>query len=240
MEIKGKTVGELVSADIRTSDAFKKFGIDFCCGGGKTIEQVCEHHHLDPHLLELEINKCLDQKTENYIDYTNMSILGLIEHIVNTHHVYLRENLPIIRQYAKKVAAVHGPSNEHLIQLNELTLELERELMPHLIKEEKVLFPYIKSMVEAEQLDDPSGILSGWVNMPINQMMREHDHAGGLLKQIREVSRNFELPDHACNTWLAYYMKLQDLETDMHLHVHLENNLLFSRVMELENSLLTA
>ncbi|WP_420399276.1 iron-sulfur cluster repair di-iron protein [Flagellimonas sp.] len=232
--VKDKTVAEFVTENIKTAHVFKKFGIDFCCGGGITIAKACAKFEVDQERLEnelLEVNKTVD-RNHNY-DQWNLSFL--IDHIVNVHHTYVNESLPIISEYANKVAKVHGHHYPEVVEINRLFHEVANELLSHLQKEEQVLFPYIKKMTEAEN----SGISApfGSVNNPIGMMEHEHESAGNIFKEIASLTQNYTAPPEACNTFRALYSKLEEFEQDLHLHIHLENNILHPKTIALEEKL---
>lgn len=234
------SVADMVTKNIKTADVFKKHGIDFCCGGGVSIAKACEKNKVDQASLERELNSILNTKIDT-ADYNSWDILKLVNHIEATHHSYTREAIPLVIAYSDKVANVHGGHYKEQIEINNLFHELADELGPHLSKEENVLFPYIRQLAEArEKKTSLSAPHFGTVKNPISVMRNEHDTAGDLLAQIREKSNNFRLPLDACNTFRALYHKLREFENDLHLHVHLENNLMFPKALLLEKELLGA
>ncbi|WP_452601330.1 iron-sulfur cluster repair di-iron protein [Pontimicrobium sp. MEBiC06410] len=229
-----KTVADFVTENIKTADVFKKHGIDFCCGGGITIEKACAKNNVDQSLLEqelLDVTKIIDRA----YDYDSWSLTFLIDHIINVHHTYVKESLPILSQYANKVAKVHGSHYPKLVTVNKLFHEVANELLAHLQKEERVLFPYIKQM-EANNTSSSSPF--GSVNNPIKMMEHEHENAGGIFKEIAVLTNNYMPPEGACNTFKALYAKLQEFEEDLHKHIHLENNILHPKAILLETELL--
>ena len=229
---KTDTVGSVVANDIRTAHVFKKHNIDFCCGGGISIEKACEKKGLSPdelmNQLKLETLKTGHKKP----DFSRWGAGFLSDYIQNEHHTYVRENLPILRQYANKVAQVHGVTHDYLIEMQQLVIALIEELIPHLLKEENVLFPYIK------QLESDSDAKAPFVTVqnPVQAMVNEHEMAGEILQRLSDLSEQFSPPEYACNTWMAYYHKLAEFQDDLHVHIHLENNILFPKAIELEKS----
>lgn len=232
--IKEKTVADFVTENIKTADVFKKHGIDFCCGGGITLEKACTKNNVDQTLLEKELLDAIKIIDRAY-DYDAWNLTFLIDHIVNIHHTYVKESLPILSQYANKVAKVHGEHYPEVIKINKLFHEVANELMMHLQKEELVLFPFIKQLASAEvektELNIPH---FKTIHNPIKMMEYEHENAGDIFKQIAELTHNYTPPEGACNTFKALYAKLQEFEEDLHRHIHLENNILHPKAIALE------
>ena len=235
--LKQKTVAELVTENIKTAHIFKKYGIDFCCGGGVSIERACEKKGIDFSTLEEELNLTLSQSERTY-NYKTWKPDFLTDHIINVHHTYVEENSPMLLQYADRVMTVHGHHNTELVEINELVKRVVGELASHMKKEELILFPFIKKMVNAQKegvtLPRPA---FGTVDNPITMMEEEHDAAGVIFREIAELSNNYTPPAHACNTYKAFYAKLEEFENDLHLHVHLENNILFPKAKQMEKEI---
>jgi len=226
------TVADLVSENIKTAHVFKKFGIDFCCGGGIPVSEACAKLGLPLELVSEELNK-IDSEVDKAHDYQSWSLDYLIMHIENIHHTYVREALPMLAQYAEKVARVHGHHYSELLTIKDLVEELATDLMSHMLKEEQVLFPAIRRIVlqQSNELNaEPSSIR---VESPIKVLMQEHEHAGNIVKALNEQSQGYEAPDGACNTYRAFYSKLEEFERDLHLHIHLENNILFPKIIQM-------
>jgi regulator of cell morphogenesis and NO signaling len=234
---KEKTVAEVVTNNIKTSHIFKKYGIDFCCGGGVTIEKACEKKGVDFSILAEELRH-FDRSLDMNYDYDNWPLEVLIDHIVSVHHLYVEENIPLLLQYASKVAKVHGHHYPEVIKINRLFHEVAAALATHMKKEELILFPFIKKMREVEQ--SGVGIALPHFNSvenPIAMMEEEHEAAGDILKEIASLSNNYTPPESACNTFKALYDKLNEFEQDLHTHVHLENNILHPKALLLEKKL---
>ena len=232
-------VGDVVSANINSAHVFKKYGIDFCCGGGISIQKACEKKNVDMNSL-LQDLKNLDEKVMPSQNFKNWELDFLIDYIVNTHHVYVKESLEMLDAYASKVARVHGEGHPPVVKIYEWFLAINEELTAHIHKEEAILFPYIKNLVVVNRAN--SGLEQspfGGVNNPIAMMETEHEKAGDILKEIAKLSYNYNPPDWACNTFKALYAKLDEFEQDLHLHVHLENNILFPKAIALESKLLS-
>ena len=232
-----RTVAEVVTENIKTAHVFKKFGIDFCCGGGITIEKACSKNNVDYSSLEDEL-KNIDFNASRATDYDAWELDFLVDHIINVHHSYVLESIPLILQYANKVAKVHGHHYSEVIEINNLFTEVAQELSLHLEKEEVVLFPYVKELVKAKRENvKPLASHFGAVNNPIRVMENEHESAGDIFKVISKLSNNFTPPEEACNTFKALYSKLEEFEQDLHQHIHLENNILFPKSIILEKEL---
>ena len=240
INIKDKTVADLVSDNIKTANVFKKHGIDFCCGGRISIEKACEKKGLDYATVVSELFQVRVVKSE-IEDYNNWDLDKLIDYIIKVHHSYVLEAIPLIIQYSDKVAKVHGHHYEEVVKINELFHTVAEELLQHMQKEEKILFPYILDLVKA---DNDDLILSsapfGSVQNPIQMMNKEHETAGNILKEISNLANSYTPPDEACNTFRALYASLEEFEQDLHLHIHLENNILFPKSIALESKMIKA
>ncbi|WP_428741171.1 iron-sulfur cluster repair di-iron protein [Tenacibaculum sp.] len=235
---ENKTVAEYVTENIKTAHIFKKYGIDFCCGGGITVERACEKNKVNQSDLEKELAE-VDVIKDIIEDYDKWELDFLMIYIENVHHMYIRESLPIISQYVNKVAKVHGHHYPEVIEINQLFHEVANELIAHLQKEEQILFPYIKQLVQAKK-EGTNKVTPpfGTVNNPIKMMEYEHDSAGNIFKQIAKLSNNYTPPEGACNTFRALYAKLEEFEQDLHTHIHLENNILHPKAILLEKNIL--
>ncbi len=236
-DLQNKTVAQLVSENIRTADVFKKYGIDFCCGGSKSITEVCREKEIDIEEFAGELSKT--EKPKSYDEeYVLWDADVLIDHIIEKHHAYVQEAIPLLIGYADKVAEVHGEHAPETIEIKTLMHAIAEELMLHMHKEEAILFPYIRQLVNAKRNAEPAPVpMFGTVRNPINMMEREHESAGDAFKKMRSLSNDFTPPEWACNTYKALYAKLEEFETDLHVHIHLENNILHHRAVELEAEL---
>ncbi len=230
------TVAEIVTENIKAAHIFKKHGIDFCCGGGITVEKACDKNNVDFSVLIDELKELENAKT-NFNDFNNWKLDFLIDFIENTHHKYVEQNIPLLKQYGNKVAKVHGHHYTELHEIKELIHEVSDELTLHMKKEELMLFPFIKKMVNANKLGTTVQTPPfRTVDNPIQMMEEEHDNAGSVFKRISELTNNYQTPDGACNTFKALYSKLEEFENDLHQHVHLENNILFPKAKQMENT----
>ncbi len=231
-----KTVADYVTENIKNAHLFKKHGIDFCCGGGVSLAQAAAKANVSLDILEKELQETGSVSRE--YDYKNWKLDFLTDHIINVHHHYVEENIPLLIQYSARVAKVHGNQRPELLKIQQLFTKVAQELGAHLKKEELILFPFIKKMVRAQEEGAPVPQPHfGKIDDPIKMMETEHDEAGAIFKEISDLSDNYTCPDWACNTYKAFYAKLEEFENDLHHHVHLENNILFPRAIELERSL---
>ena len=220
MTLKIETpVGEIASQFPLSTRVFARHKIDFCCGGGAPLQKVCEKHGLDVHEILSEINAEVANEEED-TQWNDVLLTDLIQHIVSKYHASLKEELPRLEMMAVKVNKVHGEKDPVRLQAIETIFsELKTELLEHMIKEEQILFP----MIAKGQFVSAVG--------PISVMEAEHDSAGESLKKLRELTNDFTPPEGACNTWLALWHGLSVLEKDMDQHIHLENNILFTRAL---------
>jgi regulator of cell morphogenesis and NO signaling len=225
-------VGDWVAQHPRTSRVFERLQIDYCCGGGTSVEQACWDRMLNPQEVLAGLQQAIeaDGGVSNQ-NWATAPLADLCDHIERTHHGYLHSELPRLTEMVSKVISAHGASHPELPELGRVFAELREELEPHMLKEEHVLFPAIRRIEQtAAGVDFPFGTVAN----PIRAMEKEHDHAGNALAQIRELTRSFAVPDDACHTYRAMLDALRELETDLHQHIHKENNILFPRAIELE------
>jgi regulator of cell morphogenesis and NO signaling len=233
-----ETLGQIAAKDLRKAQIFKKYGMDFCCGGKKTVKEACKEKGLDVTKIEQELQQADKLPAARPLPYNEWNLDFLADYIVNTHHSYVKKNLPDIKAYAEKVMKVHGNRHPELLPIYQLVEEVYSELMAHMVKEEKVLFPYIKELVAAGNNAQPLHAAHfGSVQNPINMMEMEHEMVGKNLAQIRELTNNYLLPEDACASYSLLYRMLDEFEEDLHLHIHLENNILFPKAFEIEKQL---
>lgn len=233
------SIGELVASDYRKAEVFSKFGLDFCCGGKKSIKEACEEKGLDTVEVERALKAVEDEPQSNETDVSNWELDFLADYIVNTHHKYVENALPMLDEFSSKVARVHGNSHPEVVLIAEHYNLVANELRAHMPKEEQILFPYIKEMVAAKKQGtdlNPAGF--GSIANPIKMMEDEHTSAGENMEKIRDLSSDFTLPEDACSSYGVLFGKLEEFEKDLHRHIHLENNVLFKKAIELEKELL--
>lgn len=229
------TIGQIVAQKPSFSKVFEKYGIDYCCGGKRPLGEVCEEKALgfDEVVRELERAEQAGAAAGER-DWNTASLCELADHIEATHHAYLREALPRLSDLTAKVASVHGPNKPHMVTVKEVFDGLRMELEMHMMKEEQILFPLLRQL-------ETSGVMQhfhcGSVQNPIAVMEDEHDAAGRALQEMNRLTNGYTPPEDACNTFLALLDGLAELEADLHLHIHKENNILFPRGAQLEAEL---
>lgn len=230
-----RTVAELVLERPARSRVFEVLGIDYCCGGKKTLSEACQKKKIDPEVLLDRLNAAdTAHPAPLGASLESISLSALIEDILQSHHDYLRAELPRLSAMLNKVARVHGDREARLRTMQEIFLRFSQELSCHMMKEENILFPAIARM---EQTGSFGGACFGTVRNPIAQMEAEHDGAGAALEDLRHLSDGYTPPEWACNTYRALLDGMREMEQNMHVHVHKENNILFPRSIALEDKL---
>lgn len=232
-----ETIGEIAVKDLRKAEVFKKYGIDFCCGGKKTIAQVCAEKNIDAIKVETELRQISTESKVSNISYSDWNIDFLADYIINTHHSYVRKYLPEISSYALKVAQVHGGHHPELLPIQKLVQEINEELTDHMEQEEILMFPYVKKIAQAKSSGQPLDKEEKDLATLIDELEKEHDFIGRCFDKIRELSNNYAIPGDACTSYKLVYKMIQEFEDDLHIHIHLENNILFPKSVEMEKSL---
>lgn len=230
------TVGSFVAKDYRTATVFQKHGIDFCCRGGKTIEEVCENKNLNAEGLLAELGSIMESATDKNEDFISYEADVLADYIVEKHHGYVNEAIPPLTQFLDKLCKVHGSNHPELFDIRDEFYASAGDLTAHMKKEETVLFPYIKRLVSQKAAGTEVSAV-GNVSGPINMMMMEHDIEGERFRRIEKLTSNFVPPDDACTTYRVAFSMLEEFQKDLHKHIHLENNILFPKALELEKTL---
>lgn len=233
-----RTVRDYAIETPQTIPVFEKLGIDFCCGGNRPLEEACAaaNLNLDQVLQSLEAAIAEPARPSDR-QLRSGSLAELIAHIVGTHHAFVRTQIPEVERLLEKVYSKHGANHPELAHIRTVFHGLGQELMLHLMKEENILFPYIERMEESVLQHEP--ILPppfGTVANPVRMMEHEHDDAGTALRALRETSHDYIPPDDACTSFRALYTALGNFEKDLHQHIHLENNVLFPRAVEMETT----
>jgi regulator of cell morphogenesis and NO signaling len=231
-----KTVGEIAAETPNATREFEKLGIDYCCGGSRTLGEVCAEAKISVEevLARLEKSSAVTTPGEGK-DWQNQPLADLIAYITSTHHVFVREECPRIDALAGKVVAVHGKNHPELLQVQAVFSALGEELRVHLMKEEQVLFPYIVRLEESFVAGEPAPpAMFGPVVNPVRMMLQEHDSAGDALRSLRSITNDYSVPADACISYRTLYQALQGFEADLHQHIHLENNILFPRAIAME------
>ena len=222
------TLGDLVADDPGAARVLDRFGLDFCCHGDRTLRDACTEAGVDPDVVEAELAAV---PPGGDTTWTELDAPALADHIVATHHRYLDDELPALVALADKVLTVHGERHPELAQVSTLVVELVDDLVPHLAKEERVLFPAIHALAAGER-----DLHFGPVENPIRMMNLEHERAGELLADLRRVTDGYRVPDDGCASYRSLYERLEALELDTHLHIHKENHVLFPAAIRLADS----
>ena len=234
-----KTIRDIALASPQTTRVFEEFKIDYCCGGRKLLQDVCMDAGLDFRVVAQKLESAM----KNYDESGSTDLPGkkspsqLIDYIIGKHHVFTVQEIERLTPLMEKVCQRHGEQHPELFKLQTVFLALSDSLIPHMRKEENVLFPYIQQL-ESASLNGTSAAPPhfGTVENPIRMMMADHEQDGERLRKMREISSDYTLPDGACPSFTALYAGLQDLERDLHRHIHLENNVLFPAATELERN----
>jgi regulator of cell morphogenesis and NO signaling len=226
-----KTIGEMAAADQRAIQVFEKYGIDFCCGGQKTFGEACAEKGLDTGQVLQELEEAAQAASGPGEHYDQWELDFLADYIVNQYHTYTKSMLLRVRDFAAKVAEVHGDRHPETRLIAQQWSELSQEMTAHLQKEETLLFPYIKQLVKGEKKSQP---VAGSTQQLIWEMEAEHEAVGESLAEIEALSHGFTPPQDACNTYRALYGYLREFDENTKKHVHLENNILFPRAVRLE------
>ncbi|MFI5185788.1 MAG: iron-sulfur cluster repair di-iron protein [Chitinophagales bacterium] len=232
-ELLSKTLAQIVNENHQTASVFEKYELDFCCNGKRSLQKACEEKKLTPDFVAGEIEMVSHQANNASKDFDKLSLTELADYIVSTHHAYTKNELPRIFAYLQKVSSKHGDRHNELYKVFEIFISLREELELHMQKEEVILFPRIKDL-EHFSGNDKQGKMN--IQTPVNVMENEHEHAGNLLREIRQLANNYTPPVDACTTYRLSFAALQALETDLHQHIHLENNILFPKAIALFNS----
>jgi regulator of cell morphogenesis and NO signaling len=235
---ENQIIGELVAKDYRTASVFKKYGIDFCCQGNRTINEACEKKNIDSKSVVNDLDTIIQAQGENSTDYKSWPLDLLADYIEKKHHRYVVEKTAEILPYLDKICRVHGERHPELFEINEHFNATAGELAKHMKKEELILFPFVRKLAKAkhEGLKVDSAPF-GTIQNPIEAMMQEHSTEGDRFRKIEELSNNYTPPQDACNTYGVTLGLLKEFEQDLHLHIHLENNILFPKAIELEREL---
>lgn len=241
-EFKAKTIREIALEFPQTVRVFEEFKIDYCCGGRKPLAEALENSGIEENLVwdKLEnsiVGKAESVKTGDYPEHKKPA--ELIDYIVEKHHVYTREAIARLAPLMDKVCNRHGEQHEELFEVQKIFRLLSEELLVHLRKEEMMLFPYIKVLAAVVSTNLPiTEPPFKTVQNPVRMMMTEHDAAGDFLKQMRSAANDYQLPESVCPSYTALYFGLEELERDLHRHIHLENNVLFPQAIEIEEKVL--
>lgn len=222
------TIGEIVANDFRAASLFKDAGIDFCCGGNKSLSDACKEKGADESHLIQQLEILAQTPVSGAMNFKEWELGFLSDYIMNTHHKFVLKNLPELVFYTQKIADVHGDNHPELIEVALLFTKINEELLQHLKNEEEVLFPAIK---EAE--NDATAAVKATIASEITRMQGEHEFAGGAMDKINVLTNNYQIPVDACNTYRVSLKLLEQFEDDLHIHVHLENNILYPKALKM-------
>ena len=235
------TVGEVAKSVPTSIPVLQRYGIDFCCGGHKPLAEACQEKGVlvDQLLADVEQAQQPAARIAEQ-DWSSAPLSDLVQHILDRHHAYLHSELPRLEQLLAKVVAVHGEKHPESLQpLARLYAGLTNELRDHMGKEENILFPLIQQMEQAGAKGMRAGSPGMSISSPIRVMEMEHESAGNALQQMRQLTSNYQAPEDGCQSYRALFDGLDKLEADLHVHIHLENNILFPRALELEAALVS-
>ena len=221
-------VGDIVSDDYRTAEVFKHHGIDFCCGGNQSLEEAAKEKKLDITELEDNLNNLDKMATKKQPNFKDWKLDFLCDYIVNEYHNKVYKVLPTLMAYLNKIVQVHGANHTELKEIADLFSTINTELPIHQHQEEEVFFPAIKELVNTNSPE-----AKRIINEQISLMMDEHELIGGAMDKINELSKSYLVPDDGCNTYRVTYQLLEEFEDDLHMHVHLENHILFPKTLKL-------
>ncbi|MBS1559079.1 MAG: iron-sulfur cluster repair di-iron protein [Bacteroidetes bacterium] len=233
-----ETLGQLATRDLRKAQVFKKYGLDFCCGGKKTVKQACAEKGIDASVVETELQQAERQAAPSTrpLAYHEWDLGFLADYIVQVHHSYIKKNLPGIIDMTHQVLLRHGAAHTELGLVYELVQAIQAELTEHLQKEEQIIFPFIKSLAVASGASKQFSAPSGTVRNPVKVMEKEHERIGKYLEELRMVTDKYVVPADACDSYNMLYHLLAEFEEDMLQHIHLENNILFAKAIEMEQA----
>jgi regulator of cell morphogenesis and NO signaling len=240
MEIKTNTkVGEIVRHNFSTARIFEANNIDFCCGGNISLSEAAEKEGIDTGNLMQELNAAMKKEDQESNFIESLSLAGLCDYIVKTHHSYVNEAMPFLQQKLQKLVDVHGENHPELQEVQASFMEAAANLSAHMKKEELILFPNIRQMEKyrVEGGEQPENI--GLASSAIIQMDAEHQVEGERFMKLSEITKGYEVPPDGCNTFEVTYKTLEEFENDLHRHIHLENNVLFPKAVKLEKTIVS-
>ncbi len=237
-ELSNLTLSEIVTQNFKAAAVFEKYNLDFCCGGKKPISEACLEKGLDSSEVfdELSSIEKAGSRTDNYAEW---GADFLIDYIVNNHHAYINRMIPVLSAHTQKIASVHGKNHPELLKVAESFEKVYKELKQHMMKEEQILFPFVKKLATAKSSGRKTEApYFGTVKNPIRLMEAEHQSAGDEMYEIRKLTGGYTVPEDACNTYSVTMQELRDFEEDLHKHIYLENFILFPKAIDLEKELL--
>ena len=227
-----KSLAQIVNENHKAASVFEKYDLDFCCKGKRSLQEACMEKSLPVEKLLSEL-QAINNNSEMPVDFGKMTLTQLADYIVSKHHAYVKTEMPQIFAYLQRVATKHGDRHPEMRKVFELFSALKDEMEEHMDKEELILFPRIEAAEEGAIEMRTSNMNVFYVQHPIRIMEAEHENAGQLLGEIRQLTSNYTPPADACTTYRLSFTALQAFEQDLHQHVHLENNILFPKAIEL-------
>jgi regulator of cell morphogenesis and NO signaling len=231
------TLAEIVKQNYKAAAVLEKFSLDFCCNGGRQIDVACKEGNVDSALV-IEALRKLESRNPDDPDFNGWSMHKLVDYIQTRHHAYVEEKTPVLRRYLDKICQVHGVRHPELIEIRRLFWEVSDGLIVHMKKEEMMLFPFIKKIELAKESKTAAqSPLFKTVTSPVEMMKADHAEEGERLSRIATLTNHYTVPDDACNTYRVTYELLKEFEQDLHIHIHIENNILFPAAIQLESEL---
>jgi regulator of cell morphogenesis and NO signaling len=238
MNINGETqVKDIALSNPAARQILENAGLDYCCGGGQSLQNACLHADISAEEILNRLRENSKHVNPDEANWTSAPLCDLTRHIRERHHRYVREAISRVQPLLDKVEVQHGKNHSEIAHIRRLFTEVGRDMIMHMQKEEQILFPYIDALEQAASTHssvEPPFFQT--IRNPIQAMMKEHDAAGELVRQIRQASSDYTVPADACTSYEALYQDLKEFEADLHMHVHLENNILFPRCVELETA----
>lgn len=234
-----QTVRQLATEVPNATGVFEKLGIDYCCGGGKSLADACAKAKIPVGevLATLEHGSAPASAVHDLPDFRSAALSELVSHVVNTHHAYVKQEVPRLQKLLAKVVSVHGRNHAELREVQKIFADLSVEVISHMMKEEMVLFPYVTLLEQARQAGKPAPRAAfGSIANPVQMMEMEHESSGNALKALRSLTGDYTPPADACFSYNTLFAALNEFETDLHQHIHLENNILFPRAIKLEQT----
>jgi regulator of cell morphogenesis and NO signaling len=228
MNLSNQLLGEIVARDFRSASILSEAGIDFCCGGKKILDSACREKGINTEEIVQKLENLEFQPQAPGQNFNDWALDFLCDYIVNTHHSYVKKTLPDLITFTKKIAGVHGEHHPELLEIEEMFAIIGTELVQHLKKEEEVLFPAIKEALKTGSREAVQTIES-----EIKRMDGEHEFVGGSMDKINEISNHYTVPAEGCSTYQVTYRLLKQFEDDLHIHVHLENNILYKKALKI-------
>ncbi|HWR44897.1 iron-sulfur cluster repair di-iron protein [Sporomusa sp.] len=224
-------VGDIVASLPEAITVFKKYNIDFCCGGHKTLSEAVKQQGVEEKAVLTELSNLSTSSSERHVhlDWRTAPLTELVNHIIDTHHTFIKKEFPIINELTEKIMSVHGSSHKELVRVDHLFRLLRKDLEAHLETEEKILFPLILEYDKSPSQQKFEKMLT-----VINELENEHELAGNILKELRQITNQYTAPPEGCTSYRMAYRKLEEMEDDIFRHIHLENNILHPRIAGLK------